>query len=49
MGLEKAGVARGIEEFKDGEWVAELTQLHSKVAVYETEQKKKDELYNRTS
>jgi hypothetical protein len=34
---------------KDGEWVAELTQLHSKVAVYETEQKKKDELYNRTS
>ena len=42
--LGNSWVARGIEEFKDGEWVAELTQLHCQLAACETEQKKKDEL-----
>jgi hypothetical protein len=42
--LGKCWVARGIEEFKDGEWVAELTQLYSRLANCETDQKKKDEL-----
>jgi hypothetical protein len=37
-------VARGIEEFENGEWIAQLTQLHSGLADCETEQKKKDEL-----
>jgi hypothetical protein len=37
-------VTRGIEEFKDGEWIGELGQLHSRLAEWETEQKKKDEL-----
>jgi hypothetical protein len=41
--LGKSWVARGIEEFKDGEWVAELTQLDPQLAAYETEQKQKDE------
>ena len=36
-------MARGIEEFKDGEWVAELTQLASQLASYEIEQEKKEE------
>jgi hypothetical protein len=39
----KSWVARGIEEFKDGEWVAELTQLASQLASYEIEQEKKEE------
>jgi hypothetical protein len=39
----KNWVARGIEEFKDGEWVAELTQLASQLASYEIEQEKKEE------
>ena len=42
--LGNSWVARGIEEFRDGKWVAELTQLHSRLVHYETEQKKKDEL-----
>jgi hypothetical protein len=42
-GLEKSWVARGIEEFKDGEWVAELAQLDPRLAAHETEQTKKDE------
>jgi hypothetical protein len=37
--------ARGVEEFKDGEWVAELTQLHAQLAAYEAEQEKKDEAF----
>jgi hypothetical protein len=41
--LGKSWVARGIEEFEDGEWVAELTQLDPQLATYETEQKQKDE------
>ena len=41
--LGKSWVARGIEEFEDGEWVAELTQLDPQLAAYETEQKQKDE------
>ena len=39
----KSWVARGIEEFEDGEWVAELTQLDPQLATYETEQNQKDE------
>jgi hypothetical protein len=39
----KRWVARGIDEFKDGEWVAELTQLASQLASYEIEQEKKEE------
>ena len=42
--LGNSWVARGVEEFKDGEWVAELTQLHSRLVDCETDQKKKDEL-----
>jgi hypothetical protein len=41
--LGKSWVARGIEEFKDGEWVAELTELLSQLVSYETEQEKKEE------
>ena len=41
--LGKSWVARGVEEFKDGEWIAELTQLNPQLAAYETEQTKKDE------
>jgi hypothetical protein len=37
-------VARGVEEFKNGEWIAELTQLSSRLAECEAEEKKKDEL-----
>jgi hypothetical protein len=37
-------VPRGIEEFRDGKWISELTQLHSQLAKCEAEQKKKDEL-----
>jgi hypothetical protein len=37
-------VARGVEEFKDGEWVAELSQLHSRLAHWEIEQQNKDDL-----
>ena len=42
--LGKSWVARGIEEFKDGEWVAELTQLVAKLVSHETEQRKKEAL-----
>jgi len=42
--LGKNWVARGVEEFKEGEWVAELSQLHSLLATCENEQKNKDEL-----
>jgi hypothetical protein len=42
--LGNSWVARGVEEFKDGEWVAELNQLHSRLVDCETDQKKKDEL-----
>ena len=41
--LGKSWVARGIEEFKDGEWVAELSQLAPQLVSYETEQEKKEE------
>jgi hypothetical protein len=41
--LGKSWVARGIEEFKDGEWVAELTQLVPQLVSHETEQEKKEE------
>ena len=41
--LGKSWVARGIEEFEDGEWVAELTQLDPQLATYEAEQNQKDE------
>jgi hypothetical protein len=37
-------VARGVEEFKNGEWIAELTLLSSRLAECEAEEKKKDEL-----
>jgi hypothetical protein len=37
--------ARGVEEFKDGEWVAELTQLLPQLAAYAAEQEKKDETF----
>jgi hypothetical protein len=40
----KSWVARGVEEFKDGEWVAELSQLHSRLAYWEIEQQNKDDL-----
>jgi hypothetical protein len=39
----KSWVARGIEEFKDGEWIAELTQLVRQLASHEIEQEKKEE------
>jgi hypothetical protein len=42
--VAKAWVARGIEEFKDGEWVAEMSLLHSRLAHWEAEQKAKDDL-----
>jgi hypothetical protein len=42
-GLGTTWVARGIQEFKDGDWVAELTQLNPQLAAYEIEQTKKDE------
>jgi hypothetical protein len=45
--VENSWVARGIEEFKDGEWVADLTQLHSRLVNCETDQKNKDELAKR--
>jgi hypothetical protein len=35
-------VARGIEEFENGEWVAELTQLVPRLVLHETEQRKKE-------
>jgi hypothetical protein len=41
--LGKSWVARGIEEFKDGEWVADLTQLVSQLVSHETKQEKKEE------
>jgi hypothetical protein len=37
-------VARGVEEFKNGEWIAELSELSSRLAECEAEEKKKDEL-----
>jgi hypothetical protein len=37
-------VARGVEEFKNEEWIAELTQLSSRLADCEAEEKSKDEL-----
>jgi hypothetical protein len=37
-------VARGIEEFRDGKWVAELTQLNSRFTQCEAAQRKNDEL-----
>jgi hypothetical protein len=37
-------VARGIEEFRDGKWVAELTQLSSRFTQCEAAQRKNDEL-----
>jgi hypothetical protein len=37
-------VARGIEEFKGGEWIGELGQMHSLLAAWKTEQKTKDEV-----
>jgi hypothetical protein len=43
-GLGTSWVARGIEEYKDGEWVAELAQLDPQLAAHETEQTKKDEV-----
>jgi hypothetical protein len=42
-GLGTSWVARGIQEFKDGDWVAELTRLNPQLAAYETQQTKKDE------
>jgi hypothetical protein len=42
-GLGTSWVARGIQEFKDGDWVAELTRLNPQLAAYEIEQTKKDE------
>lgn len=41
----KSWVARGVEEFKDGEWVAELTQLLPQLAAYEAEQEKKGKAF----
>ena len=41
----KSWAARGVEEFKDGEWVTELTQLLPQLAAYEAEQKKRDEAF----
>ena len=41
-GLGTNWVARGSEEFKDGEWVAELAQLDPQLAAHETERTKKD-------
>lgn len=46
-GLEKNWVARGIEDFNEGEWIAELTRLDSQLAAYETAQTKKDEAVRR--
>jgi hypothetical protein len=43
-GAGTSWVARGVEEFKNGEWIAELTQLTSRLAECEAEEKKKDEL-----
>jgi hypothetical protein len=37
----KNWVARGVEEFNDGDWVAEITQLLPQLAAYEAEQEKK--------
>lgn len=37
--------ARGVEEFKDGEWVAELTQLLPQLAAYAAEQEKNNEAF----
>jgi len=37
-------VARGVEEFKGGEWIAELRQLSSRLAECEAEERKKEEL-----
>jgi hypothetical protein len=42
-GLGERWVARGVEEFKDGEWVAELAALDLQLAAYEAQQMKKDE------
>ena len=42
-GLEKNWVARGVEDFNEGEWIAELTRLDSQLAAYETAQTKKDD------
>lgn len=41
-GVEKSWVARGIEEFNDGDWTAELAQLDLQLAAHEAEQMKKD-------
>jgi hypothetical protein len=40
--LGKSWVPRGIEEFQDGEWVAQLTQLVPQLVSHETEQEKKE-------
>jgi hypothetical protein len=40
----KTWVARGVEEFKEGDWVAELSQLLPELAAYEAEQMKKEEV-----
>ena len=37
-------VARGVEEFKTGEWIAELRQLSSQLSECEAKEKNKDEL-----
>jgi hypothetical protein len=43
--LGRNWAARGVEEFKDGEWVADLTQLLPQLAAFEAEQEKKDEAF----
>jgi hypothetical protein len=42
-GLGKRWVPRGVEEFKDGEWIAELAGLDLQLAAHEAQQMKKDE------
>jgi hypothetical protein len=46
-GVGPSWVARSIEEFKEGEWIAELTQLDSQLLAYEGEQTKKEEALRR--
>jgi hypothetical protein len=40
-------VARSIEEFNEGEWIAELTHLDSQLVAHEGEQAKKEEALQR--
>jgi hypothetical protein len=42
--IGKTWVARGVEQFKDGEWVSELTKLYAEFVDWETKQKNEDEL-----